>query len=91
MTEAMAASVAGSTQAQAAMKTIQPDDVVPVADCLITALQLVRPIIAADDDTRSEFDLMVRDAVLRYIADAFQSAHRVFPNAVSFQEPSAQA
>jgi hypothetical protein len=88
MTEAMAASAAGLPQAQSAMNTIQPSHAESVAESLITALQLVRPIIADDDETRSEMDVWVRDVVLRDIDNALQSAQQNFPNAVSFKNPS---
>jgi hypothetical protein len=71
------------------MSFIQPDLAASVADSLITALQLVQPIIAEDDESRSPMDVWVRDAALRNIDNALQSARGTFPNALSFQDPNA--
>jgi hypothetical protein len=87
MTEGMAASVSTLSPAQSAMNTIQASHAESVADTLVTALQLVRPIIADSGDSLSEFDVWIRDTVLRQIDAALQSAQGSFPNAESFNNP----
>jgi hypothetical protein len=77
------------SSAQRQMINIQQLDVLPVADALITALQLAGPIIADEDQTRSHMDLWVRDRTLQSVEDALQSARSSFPSAVSFTTPSA--
>jgi len=87
MTAAMEASVADYSSAQRQGINIQPSDVQPVADALITALQLVGPVLADEDDTGTQLDGWVRNRVLRDIEAAIRAAQKTFPNAESFKNP----
>jgi hypothetical protein len=82
---AMRAKVAGLAQAQSQMQNVQPASAVVVADSLITALQVVRPILADDDPTRAEMDVMVQRVMLKEIDAALASAQLTWPNAESFK------
>jgi hypothetical protein len=76
---------ASLTNNQAASRTVQPYEVGAVADALITALQLVKPIIADHDNSRTQFDLRVQEKALRDIDEALASAKLAFPDAEAFQ------
>jgi hypothetical protein len=80
---------AGLTPNQAAMVSIQPSEAEVVADSLITALQMAKRIVADNDPTRTELDLLVQKVMLREIDAALVSAKTTFPNAESFKVPTA--
>jgi hypothetical protein len=70
------------------MLSIQQVQADPIAEALITALQMARQIVADIDQTRTEMDLLVQGSTLRNIEAALSSAQVTFPNAVSFKTPS---
>jgi hypothetical protein len=63
--------------------------VLPIADGLITALQLAQPIIR-DAKSGPQFERWVRQTTLKQIDDCLAAAKQVFPEAESFQTPSRQ-
>jgi hypothetical protein len=69
-----------------AIPLIAPANAEAVAECFITALQLAKHIVAADDPSRTELDLWVQNITLGAIDAALASAKVVFPNATSFQD-----
>jgi hypothetical protein len=62
------------------------DLVLPIADSLITALQLARPILC---DTKSgpKFQQWVRETTVKQIDECLATAKKVFPDAESFGVP----
>jgi hypothetical protein len=69
-----------------AIPLIAPANAEAVADCFISALQLAKHIVAADDPSRTELDLWVQKITLGKIDAALESAKVIFPNATSFQD-----
>ena len=60
-----------------------------IAESLITALQLARPIVAneGDDTGRSQLSTWVQSVVAGQIDECLKAAQTAFPDAESFQTP----
>jgi hypothetical protein len=86
MLTAMHLRAAALTAAQAGVQTVQLSDVEMVAGSLISALKLAKPLIADDDNIRSNLDMHIQERTLRYIDEALAAAKVAFPNADPFQE-----
>jgi hypothetical protein len=61
------------------------DLVLPIADMLITALQLARPIIG-DTKTGPQFGRRVREVTVKQIDECLATAKQAFPDAESFAD-----
>jgi hypothetical protein len=78
----------GITYTSPVTEYITPDFAASIADSLITALQLARPIIA-DEPEAPELAIWVGKVTASLIDDSLKSAKDLFPNAESFQNPGA--
>lgn len=78
-----------ATYVSASRDYLAADDVAAIADSLITALQIAKPIISAMEEPsqRSKLDLHVQRITLDIIDEALKSAQKTFPNAESFKMP----
>jgi hypothetical protein len=86
MTRSLVASIAHLPQHHRDMMNISPQDVQPIADVLITALQLARPFIATDDQTSlAGLRIWIQNTGLKKLDEALKSAQQAFPNSKSFQ------
>lgn len=74
---------------QAPPEHVTPDFAASIADSLITALQLARPIVASDGDpcTKSQLAAWVHTTVVGQIDECLESAKASFPSAESFKTP----
>jgi hypothetical protein len=86
MLTAMHLRAAALTAAQVGMQTVQLSDVEMVAGSLISALKLAKPLIADDDNIRSNLDMHIQERTFRYIDEALAAAKVAFPKADPFQE-----
>jgi hypothetical protein len=64
--------------------------VLPIADSLITALQLARPILC-DTKTGPQFQRWVRETTVKQIDECLATAKKAFPNAESFADSGTPA
>ena len=71
---------------------VSPAQAQPIADCLITALQLALPIIGHEIEPYEKTQLvaMIQVTMLGKINESLESAKNVFPNAESFNDLTAQ-
>jgi hypothetical protein len=71
---------------------VTPEFAGSVADSLLTALQLARPIVADEDISvgKPQFTAWVQSVVVVQIDDCLASAKETFPDAESFQLPPEQ-
>jgi hypothetical protein len=78
----------GITYSSTPLEYIKPEFAETVAESLITALQLARPIVANEGDSsgKSQLAVWVQVTVVSQIDDCFKSARVSFPNAESFKE-----
>lgn len=74
-----------------AIEFVTPVFAASVADSLITALQLARPIVGNDGDhsTSTQLEAWVNSEMVRQIDSCLVSAKATFPNAESFRDPNA--
>ncbi len=83
-----------STGAEKSLARIQRNDVLPLADCLITTLQLAHHAIQNADrlthrrssQRDGQLSTQVTVRTLKYIEEVLESAQNVFPEALSFKE-----
>jgi hypothetical protein len=75
--------------AMAAMDHVTPEFAQAIADCLVTALQLARAIIADrfDPVSRAQLSEWVGREMVGQIDDCLRSAKASFPHAESFKTP----
>ena len=80
--------ISSTTNVSAPQEPINSTNVQPVVDCLITALQLVIPIISDNLDAahKNKIDATMREATLCQIEKSLTSARVAFPNVASFNE-----
>lgn len=73
-----------------AIEYVTTDFAASIADSLITALQLARPIVANDygTSTKSQVEAFVQAEMVRQIDSSLDSARATFPNAESFKAPA---
>jgi hypothetical protein len=71
----------------ARIEYVTPEFAGSVADSLLTALQLARPIVADEDISiiKTQFSEWVQSVVVAQIDDCLNSAKQVFPDAESFK------
>jgi hypothetical protein len=79
----------GITHSSPVLEYIKPEFANTVADSLITALQLARPIVANEGNfsAKSQLGAWVQATVVGQIDDCFKSARESFPDAESFKPP----
>ncbi len=78
-----------ATNVTAPPEYVTPEFAATIADSLITALQLARPIVANDNNpsARSQLTAFVQTTVASQIDECLESAKTTFPDAESFQTP----
>ncbi|MFA6204770.1 MAG: hypothetical protein WC689_01005 [Methylocystis sp.] len=71
-----------------ALENVTPEFAASIAESLVTALQLARPIVANEDGASSKSKLgdFVQVEMVRQIDASLESAKAAFPNAESFKE-----
>jgi hypothetical protein len=83
--------VAGIAGAVIPVPMVTPANALPIADCLITALQLGRAIVADQPADASPAEQFVTAETVQQIDAAIASAKQTFPDAESFKVPDDQA
>jgi hypothetical protein len=78
-----------ATYVTAPAQFVTPAFAATIADSLITALQLARPIVANEGDpaTRSQLSTLVQGVVAGQIDECLKSAQADFPNSEAFKLP----
>ena len=78
---------------QAPPEHVTPDFAASIADSLVTALQLARPIVASDGDSsaKSQLAAWVQTTVVGQIDECLKSTKESFPSAGSFKTPPSRS